>query len=97
MRRFDGWVPPARVWGPWVEISNLIGGPLAYKVEFETISSAPSTFDAEVKYWSGSSQVSDIIVGPGSHYFTAGPCVCIQRIRFRSHTIGKTIRITVTP
>ncbi|WP_459825834.1 colicin Z C-terminal domain-related protein [Desulfomicrobium salsuginis] len=97
MRSFEGWAPPARVWGPWVELAKLTGGPLTYRVDFDTISSAPSTFDAEIQYWKGPSQTVDLVTGPGSHTFTAGICYCIQRIRFRSHSLGQTIQVKVTP
>ncbi|MCF6203197.1 MAG: hypothetical protein L3J59_05920 [Methylococcaceae bacterium] len=70
-------------------------GAARFKVEFDTISGAPSTFDAEVKYWSGAREISEIVVGPGSLRFRAGSCVCVQKIRFRSHTLGQTIRITI--
>ena len=95
MHIYEGWTPPGRIWGAYTEIGSLVGGPLTYKVEFDTISDAPSTFEAEVKYWRGSEQITEIIPGPGSHNFTAGICVCIQRIRFRSHTLGQIIRIKV--
>ncbi len=49
MERFEGWAPPARAWGPWIEIGKLFGT-YTYKVSFETISNAPSTFDAELLY-----------------------------------------------
>lgn len=97
MRSFEAWAPPGRVWGPWIEIATLFGGPLSYKVELGTISSAPSTFDAEIKYWSGATQKTDLVIGPGSHTFTAGICACVQRIRFRSHSLGQIIKFTVTP
>jgi hypothetical protein len=97
MRSFEGWAPPARVWGPWIELAKLTGGPLTYRVDFDTISSAPSTFDAEIQYWNGPSQTVDLVTGPGSHTFTAGICYCIQRIRFRSHSLGQTIQVKVTP
>lgn len=97
MRLFEGWAPPGRTWGPWLEIANLFGGPVSYKVDFDTISNAPSTFDAEIRYLDGAFQRSDIVAGPGSHSFTAGVCVCVQRIRFRSHSIGQVIKVIVTP
>ena len=97
MRRLEGWAPPGRVWGPWIDIASLVGGPLSYKIDFDTISDAPSTFDAEMKYWSGPSLKQEIIAGPGSHSFTAGVCVCVHRIRFRSHTLGQIIRAIITP
>lgn len=97
MRSFEGWAPPARVWGPWVELAQLTGGPLTYRVDFDTISSAPSSFDAEIQYWKGPSKTTDLVTGPGSHTFTAGICFCVQRIRFRSHSLGQTIQVTVTP
>ena len=97
MKIYEGWAPPGRIWGPWVEIGGLFGGPLTYKVDFDTISNAPSTFDAEIQYWSGPLQKSDVVVGPGTHIFTAGVCVCVQKIRFRSHTLGQVIRIKVKP
>ncbi len=96
-RRFDGWAPPGRVWGPWIEIAAQFGGPLSWTVDFDTMSDAPSTFDAEVKYWRGNEHKSDVIVGPGSHAFTAGICVCVSKVRFRSHTLGQVVKITVSP
>lgn len=96
-RRFEGWAPPAKVWGPWIEIAAQFGGPMTYKVDFETISDAPSSFEAEIKYWRGNDLVSDVAVGPGSHTFVSGVCVCISRIRFRSHTLGQIIKVTITP
>ena len=95
MRVYEGWAPPGNLWGPYVEIGSLVGGPLSFRVEFDTISQAPSSFDAEVKYWRGNEQVTEIIPGPGNHNFIAGICVCIQRIRFRSHTLGQIVRIRV--
>lgn len=97
MKIYTGWAPPGRIWGPWVTIGNLIGGPLTYRVDFDTISSTPATFDAEIRYWRDTLQKSDIVVGPGTHLFTAGTCVCVQRIRFRSHALGQMIRIKVKP
>jgi len=97
MRCFEGWAPPARMWGQWLELAQLTGGPMTYKVEFDTISSAPSTFDVEILYWDGPSQVSDIVTGPGSHTFKAGICFCVQRIRFRSHSVGQTVQVKVNP
>ncbi len=97
MRIYEGWAPPGRIWGPWIEIGALIGGPLTYKVEFHTLSSAPSTFDAEIQYWNGASQKNDVVIGPGTHKFTAGICVCVHKIRFRSHALGQVIRIKVKP
>ena len=96
-RRFEGWAPPFRVWGPWIKIAELFGGPMTYKVEFETLSNAPSSFDAEIKYWRGNDLVSDISVGPGSHTFVSGVCVCVSRIRFRSHTFGQVIKLSIKP
>lgn len=96
-RRFEGWAPPGRVWGPWIEIAAQIGGPLAWDVEFESISDAPSTFDAEIVYWQGSEQRSDIVVGPGRHRFVAGICACVSRIRFRSHTLGQMVKVSISP
>ncbi len=92
-RRFEGWAPPGRVWGPWIEIAAQIGGPLSWNVEFETLSKAQSSFDAEIVYWQG----SDIVVGPGRHRFVAGICACVARIRFRSHTVGQIVSATVSP
>jgi len=69
---------------------------LSFKVEFDTISGALSSFDAEIKYWRGKDLVSDIAVGPGSHTFVSGSCVCVSRIRFRSHMLGQVIKITVS-
>ncbi len=88
-----GWAPPARVWGPWVEFGTLVGQQ-TFKVEFDTISKAQSSFDAEVKYWDGPMQRTEITHGPGSISFTA-KCACIQRVRFRSHTLGQVIRILI--
>jgi hypothetical protein len=94
MNQLEGWAPPARAWGPWIVIGEQMGGPLSYKVEFETISGS-STFDAEIRYFQGGTEISDIVVGPGTHNFTSGICVCVSRIRFRSHSIGQVIAITV--
>ncbi len=94
MKIKNGWAPPGRIWGPWVEFGRMIGT-ARFKVEFDTISGAPSSFDAEVKYWSGARQISEVVPGPGSLRFRAGSCACVQRIRFRSHTLGQTIRITI--
>ena len=96
-RRFDGWAPPARVWRPWVKITDQFGGPLSFKVNFDTISDAPSSFDAEIKYWRGNDSITDIAVGPGSHTFLSGICVCVSQIRFRSHTFGQVIKISIEP
>jgi len=82
IRRFDAWAPPFKTWG-------------ILKIDFDTISDAPSIFDAEITYWSGDSFKTDIIAGPGSHTFVAS-CACIPKIRFRSHTIGQILKITVT-
>ncbi|PCH60534.1 MAG: hypothetical protein COC05_04195 [Gammaproteobacteria bacterium] len=95
--RFQGWAPPARVWGPWIEIAALFGGPEKYKVDFDTTSEAPSSFDAQIKYWSDNNLVNDIAVGPGSHTFVAGVCLCVSKIRFRSHTLDQVIKISVKP
>lgn len=38
----------------------------------------------------------DIIVGPGSHTFTAGIWVCVSKIRFRSHSLGQVIKSMFT-
>ncbi len=94
MEMFEGWAPPGRVWGPWVEIGELFGT-YTYKVDFKTISNAPSTFDAELLYWGAGRKISEIVSGPGTHNFTAGNCLCVQRIRFRSHTLGQIIKVTV--
>ncbi len=94
-KRFESWAPPARVWGPWIEIATQVGGPIEYKVDFETISNIPSSFDAEIKYWRNDDLISDIVVGPGSHTFSAGICACVPRIRFRSHTFGQMIKVRV--
>lgn len=96
-RRFEGWAPPARVWGPWIEIAAQIGGPLSWSVDFETMSKAKSSFDAEIVYWQGNEQKSDIVAGPGSHWFVAGICACVTRIRFRSHTVGQIVSINISP
>ncbi|MFW5443145.1 MAG: colicin Z C-terminal domain-related protein [Methylococcaceae bacterium] len=93
MQTERGWAPPRRVWGPWVEF-GAIHGKRAFKIEFDSISNAPSSFDAEVKYWDGPKLRTDITHGPGYLSFTA-QCMCIQRIRFRSHTIGQMIRIFI--
>ena len=94
----NGWAPPARVWGPWIEIGGLFGGPLSYKVKFETISNAPSTFDAEIQYWKGGMKKNEMVIGPGAHVFTAGVCVCVSKIRFRSHSVtGQAIKIKINP
>jgi len=66
MEMFEGWAPPGRVWGPWVEIGELFGT-YTYKVDFKTISNAPSTFDAELLYWGAGRKISEIVSGPGTH------------------------------
>ncbi|UCO96716.1 hypothetical protein LF844_18835 [Metapseudomonas lalkuanensis] len=94
MKQLEGWAPPTGIWGPWVVIAEQMGGPLSYKVEFDT-SSGSSTFDAEVRYFQGATESSDIVVGPGTHTFTSGICACVSRIRFRSHSLGQIITVTV--
>lgn len=91
----DGYAPPARVWGPWKEVGSQFGGPSTWKVSFESISDAPSSFEAEISYFSGGMEKRDLVLGPNSHTFTAGICVCVSKIRFRSHSIGQMIKIYV--
>lgn len=64
---------------------GAIIGKRMFEVEFTSISSAPSTFDVEIKYWQDSLLRSEIVGGPGSKRFMAN-CACVQKIRFRSHT-----------
>ena len=95
IKRFDAWAPPFKSWGIHYELGALAAGPVGFKVDLDTISDAPSTFDAEITYWYGDSYKTDLVVGPGSHIFSAS-CACIPKIRFRSHTMGQLLRITVT-
>jgi len=94
MKFFEGWAPPV-VWGPWIEFAGLAGGPSTYKIDLETLSSAPSTFEAELVYFKDGGERTDIVIGPTSHTFTAGSCVCVSKIRFRSYSMGQIIRMTV--
>jgi hypothetical protein len=93
MFSYEAWAPPGRMWGPWVEIGGQSGGVVTYRVNFDTVSGS-STFDAEIQYFQDHAQRSDIVVGPGSHTFTAGICVCITKIRFRSHSLGQIISVS---
>ncbi len=95
IKRFDAWAPPFKAWGILYEIGTIVGGPAGFKVDFDTISDAPSTFDAEITYWNGNDYKTDIIPGPGSHTFIAS-CACIPKVRFRSHTMGQILKVTVT-
>lgn len=91
----EGYAPPALLWGPWIDIGSQFGGPISWKVSFDTISDAPSSFDAQISYFSGGMNKVDLVTGSNSHTFTAGICVCVSRIRFRSHSIGQVIKIYV--
>ena len=91
---YEGWAPPGFIWGPWLVIASVFGK-YTYKVEVDTISEAPSTFDAEVKYWEGALEKVDTFAGPGEHSFVLGHCACKARIRFRSHSVGQVIKVRV--
>ncbi|MFV1951897.1 MAG: colicin Z C-terminal domain-related protein [Nitrospinota bacterium] len=96
MRVYEVWAPPGRIWGTWTRIAELTTMKRHdYEVEFETLSSAPSSFDAEIKYWIGNEQKTDFMVGPGTHKFGFGICYCAAEVRLRSHTAGQIVRVTV--
>ncbi len=88
----QGYAPPLK-WGDWFEITD-VSGARAITLQIETISQAPSSFDAELEYWDGVVLKNDIISVPGnlSHTFRMN-CVCKPRIRFKSHTMGQRVRI----
>lgn len=94
MQKLNIWAPPG-IWGPWHEIASLIGGPSTYKISFDTVSDAPSSFQIEVQYYRGNELVTDSVVGPNSHTFGMGSCVCIAKARARSHSLGQNIEVTL--
>lgn len=94
IRRLHGYAPPERIWGPWLELDRSVTGSRPFEVEFGTMSQAPSSFDAQFDYWDEWSHEKDIIVGPGKHEIRAR-CVCIPKVRFRSHSLGQIIEVTI--
>lgn len=96
MRLYEVWAPPGRIWGPWTRIAQLTSDyKHDYDVTFETLSSAPSSFDVEIRYHVGSEQKIDKFVGPGTWSFGFGMCICNAEVRLRSHTLGQIVRVTV--
>lgn len=39
--------------------------------------------------------MTDSVVGPNSHTFGMGSCVCIAKARARSHSLGQNIEVTL--
>lgn len=90
----EAWAPPA-TWGPWQELKGSSGGPVAtYEVSFDTISDAPSSFSEQVEYVSPNGLQTEEAVGPGSITISSGGGFGTDRIRFKSHSLGQTIRYT---
>lgn len=88
----EGWAPPS-TWGPWYDLQASSGGPsTTYEVSYDTISEAPSTFEVEIEYVSPSGLQTKQTRGPGSTTVTSGGGVGQDRIRFKSHGLGQTIR-----
>jgi hypothetical protein len=88
----QGWARPGK-WGDWVEIAEVSGSRII-TLQIETISQAPSSFDAELEYWEGYVQKNDVFSVPGNikHTFRMD-CVCKPKIRFKSHSMGQIVRI----
>jgi hypothetical protein len=94
IRRLHGYAPPGRIWGPWLDLDKSATGSRPYEVELGTISQAPSSFDAQFDYWNDRSHQDDMVVGPAKHVIRAN-CICIPKVRFRSHSSGQIIEVTI--
>jgi hypothetical protein len=84
--KFNGWAPP--LFGrAWIKAPlTWIGG--QYKIEFDTISDAPSAMITEVYYWNGAQFVTDTFTGPGEATFNVGDRISQPKFRFSSTSLG---------
>lgn len=87
----QAWAPPL-MWGPWVNLMGHVGNSNVYTVSFETESEAPSSFDVEIEYVTEASMQLVYTQGPGSYQIVASGAG-IDRIRFKSHTLGQVIKV----
>ena len=96
MRVYEVWAPPGRIWGPWTKIAELTTDYVhTYDVQFDTLSQAPSSFDAQIRYHLGNEEKIDTFTGPGTWSFGFGMCICVAEVRLRSHTLGQIVRVMV--
>jgi len=104
-REFKGLVilklyAPPLFWSPWTSIAEATSQ-WAFKITATTESQAPSPFEAQVKYFDENGrQVVKNFGLTGSIVFKAGrPGVNTDAqqifVRFRSVSIGQTVRVTV--
>lgn len=91
MESRQAWAPPL-TWGPWVDLlGHATIAP--YTVSFDTKSQVPSSFDVEIEYAANTQMKRVNTLGPGSYRITENDGAGVDRIRFKSHTIGQNIRV----
>lgn len=84
--------PPGRIWSDWYDLS-AVTGKRSIELEFGTESQAPSSFDAQIKYWDGNTQKLDNVVCPGKIVIKPR-AYCVPKVRCRSHSLGQVVTIT---
>lgn len=87
----QAWAPPL-TWGPWLNLQEH-SGLARYSVSFDTDSQAPSSFDVEIEYATNTQMKRVNTLGPGSYHIADNDGAGIDRIRFKSHSTGQSIRV----
>ena len=91
---------PPRFWSQWFRVLELTSSRLVI-ITAETISMAPSSFDAQVAYIDERGQGKNSNFGvPQTIRFMAGrrgfyTDAQAIKVRFRSHTLGQALRVRV--
>ncbi len=98
--RFHVLAPP-RFFGPWQQVWSQFGVAgnddtikQRIKINFESMSDAPSSFDVEIS--GGDRFIRTAVPGSGFVYVTvSGNVATAITVRFRSHTLGQKILVTL--